>query len=197
MFGKSLIPYEPIAPAETMIDGATSDASCPGFKLVQTGASFTSSVKEGDLVIHGPGTAGAKSAYVIEVENDTTLLLDENLEFDSDDFDIRRPSELSIRPPELVEWVLRSIRTGKGDQVNRIGMWFSDGFRKVLVLDTKRLYTEKGFDLSSDDPTGFWMENLDLFVTNEKEILIRNCCDETADVIVMGINKTVDIGDQG
>lgn len=200
MFGRNVTPSEPVAPSERIINGDTSNASCDAFKLQKTGGSYLTLARVGDLVVRTSGADAPQSAYVVQVVSDTELILDEDLGFDSNTYNLLRPSVLPLRCPEGLEWVLRAVRAKKGNDVYRVGVWVSDNTRQFLVIDTKRLYDQQGaFKPADGEPwenfsrAGFYLEGQNLLISHDRVIQIRNYLEETLEVAVDGVNKTVDV----
>ncbi len=199
MFGRNVTTAEPVAPSERIINGDTSNASCPPFKLLRTGGSFLTLARVGDLIVKTSGTGAPMSAYVVQVVSDTELILDEDLGFNSNTYNLLRPGILPLRCPEGLEWILRAVRANKGDDVYRVAIWVSDGTRQALLTDTKRLYDRKGAVTSTGTPRndfsrkGFYYEDQNLLISYDRIVEIRNYLEESLDVAVDGVNKTVDV----
>jgi hypothetical protein len=188
MFGKNVVPYAPIGPADVVVHNATAAGGIAAYHVGMAGGTFLSSVKVGDLVVVTPhGTP--KSAYVTAIVSDTDLVTDEDLAISGLVFDILRPSEFVIRPPEGIEWVVRSVSTVNGDENWRVGLWFSDGTRKSLIIDTKQLYLRLALTTGKN---GLWLSDQQYVVGNDTMLIIRNCTEVTCDVKVHGVNKTMD-----
>lgn len=185
MLGKNVSLYAPIAKAETMVS-ATSDASCPAFTLNDAGLTFTSTVKVGDLVVN-TGASPAVSGYVTKVVSNTQLLTDEDLGFDADTYVILRPSEFHIRPSEMVEWVIKTVRCLKGGLDYRVGLWRYDGEKLMLLEDTKTLAAR----LNLDAAVGLRIEGVTLLCGKNNGLVVRNATTEAVAVSIDGINKTV------
>ncbi len=198
MFGRNVTPAEPVAPSEKIIDGATSDADCAAYKLTQTGASFTTTARVGDLVVKTSGDDSPRSAYVTAVTSDTELILDEDLGFNANTYDLLRPAILPLRCPEGLEWTLRAIRAKHGNDVYRVGVWVSDGERQFLIMDTKRLYDQRGAIKADGTPLtnfsreGFYLDGQNILISHDRIVQIRNYLERTLEVAVDGVNKTVD-----
>lgn len=195
MFGHNVVPTDPIAPAERIVAGATSNASCPDYILRQTGGAFLTVARAGDLVVRTATDGTQSSAYVMVVLSDTDLLLDENLGFNSNIYNIIRAASADVRSPEGVEWVLRSFRCRTGGLVRRVGIWFSDGTRVSLYHDTKQLYERLGLS-NPGGVSGFWLDNQDILIEHGKLMIVRNYTDETLEMVIYGVNKTVDVSQQ-
>lgn len=195
MFGKNVIPFAPVAPAEKIIDGATSNSTCDAYELEHTGAAFLTTARVGDLIVKWAGD-NSESAYIRQVESDTKLLLDRDLEFDSDEYDLLRPGILDIRAPQGLEWILRSIRSKEGNYLHRVGLWYTDNSRQFLLLDTLQLYERLEYTNDGQRKTaqGFWMENQDLLIGWEHVIQVRNYRENCLEIVVYGVNKTVEAG---
>jgi len=194
MIGKNVVPFAPIAPAEKLLEAQTADSGCDPFYLTDTGKNFISTigVKPGDLIVKDP-SGTPESAYVLHVVDNDNLVLDENLEMGGETYDLIRPSEVELRTALGVEWVIRSIRSRHGDACWRVAVWFSDGERTMLYMDTKLLYDKEGIE-SPGYPSpaeGFWLYEPSLLVGHKRQVLLRNYTLSTLDIVVYGANKTV------
>ena len=192
MFGVNLKASQLLAPAEKVIDGSTSDAGCASYHLTEAGASFTATVKVGDLVVKDP-TGTPVSAYVLEVVSDTDLILDKDLQFDSSVYDIIRPSMAILRPGREIEWTLHTISFPKGDEIYRVGVWFGDGERESLLEDYVTFWRRQGVSESDlpSMPPGFRMHNQNIKADYNEWVILKSFVLEACFVTVQGINKTM------
>lgn len=182
MFGKNISPKALIAPGEKVIDGSTSDATPAAFHLVETGASFLSTVREFDLAVKDPAGTPV-STLVREVVSDTDLETFVNRDFNAVTYDIIRPSEAVFRPGEGVECTVHSVIANNIGDYNPAIVFMTDGERLVEVGRSK-------VDGSSNF-LGLDLRGQNLKINYKKWLVVFNYSLRSLPVELQGINKTV------
>jgi len=176
MFGKNLTPSELVAPAFKIIEGSTADVDTAAFKLKETGASFLTSIREGDLVVKDP-TGTPSSSLIREVESNTEAETHENLDLASAAYDVIRPNAITFRPGEGVEQTVHTIIARDVDDVHPVIVFMTDGMRYVEV--------------ARSGTSGLILTGQNLKCSYKKWLEIRSYNLRSIPIEIQGINKTV------